>query len=51
MSRTLTIIFDVDDETISSSDLYELAERIVAQIDPDPPVLTYHGVEIQRVQA
>lgn len=44
------ISFDVvDDESITDDELYELAERIVAQIDPDPPVLVYDESSIDHL--
>lgn len=49
MSRRLAIWFEVDeDATLTDAELRDLGDRIVAQqIDPDPPVLTFDGVEVQ----
>ena len=46
MTRTLTFTFEVTDDAITNDDLYDLADRIVTLIDPDPPVLTYDCCEI-----
>ena len=48
MSRKLVITFEVDDDTVDDEELYELAERMVATLDPDPPVLVYLGNEVRR---
>lgn len=50
MTRLLVLYFEVDDHCdLSDSALEELGDRIVAQqIDPDPPVLTFDGVEVQH---
>lgn len=45
MSRRLAITFQVDDG-LTDQEVFELADRIVASIDPDPPVLTYEGSDI-----
>jgi hypothetical protein len=48
MSRYLLLAFRVDDDCdLSDADLHDLAERIVADIDPDPPVLTWDGPVVE----
>lgn len=49
--RVLTLRFEVDEDcALSDDELEELGDRIVAtQIDPDPPVLTFDGVDVARV--
>lgn len=49
--RVLTLRFEVDEDcALSDGELEELGDRIVAtQIDPDPPVLTFDGVDVARV--
>jgi hypothetical protein len=48
--RYLTIRFEVvDDCAMTDEELADLGDRIVAQqIDPDPPVLTFDGVEVEH---
>jgi hypothetical protein len=48
MTRYLVMRFEVDEScALTAEDLESLGDRIVAeQIDPDPPVLTFDGVEV-----
>ena len=50
VTRYLVLRFEVDEGcTLSDADLADLGDRIVAtQIDPDPPVITFDGVEVEH---
>lgn len=49
--RRLSLVFEVDDAaTITDPELYDLADRIVTDIDPDPPVLTFHEVVVETIR-
>lgn len=50
MTRYLVLRFEVDEgATLTDEELLDLGDWIVAQqIDPDPPVLTFDGVEVMR---
>jgi hypothetical protein len=51
MKRLLSLTFEVTDDAITDDELYDLADRIVTDIDPDPPVLVYDGAAIQVVKS
>lgn len=50
MTRYLVLRFEIEEGcSLSDDELVDLGDRIVAaQIDPDPPVLTFDGVEVER---
>lgn len=50
MTRRLSLVFEVTDDTITDEELYELADRIVTVIDPDPPVLVYDQATIESAR-